>query len=250
MKQTFLLLLLVLVFAACKKIEGPGGTSAIRGQLTGQDYSFGDKEVTTISFSSCATLEHGDYWLLNSTDSSKLYYIYYQNPSWISSADPQLQGRIGIAVSFNYSDSNIEIAQRTLDSINQQNDLPFELSLTQDILTVTSKFSGEVVDADDYTTPFSVDISNQGSPNMLGDTFGRADERVYIIYGDNTYSANSVRTDEEGKFSFEGLQTGTYTIYAISEDTIQNGKFNRISKTIEITEKKQIVDGGVFNVFY
>jgi len=250
MKQTFLLLLLVLVIAACKKIEGPGGTSAIRGQLTGQDYSFGDKEITTVSFTSGATIEHGDYWLLNSTDNSKLYYIYYTNPTWISSADPQLQGRIGIAVSFNYSDSNIEIAQRTLDSINQQNDLPFELSLTQDILTVTSKLSGEVVDADDYTTPFSVDISNQGSPNMLGDTFGRAGERVYIIYGDNTYSANSVRTDEEGKFSFEGLQTGTYTIYAISEDTIQNGKFNRISKTIEITEKKQIVDGGVFNVFY
>jgi hypothetical protein len=250
MKQSILLLLLIVVFASCKKIEGPGGTSAIRGKLVGQDFSFGDKEVTTISFSSGATLEHGDYWLLNSTDSSKLYYIYYQNPSWISSADPQLQGRIGIAVSFNYSDSNLELAQRTLDSINQQNDLPFVLSLTQDILTVTSKFSGEVVDADDYTTPFSVDVSNQGTPNMMGDSFGRAGERVYIIYGDNTYSANSVRTDEEGKFSFEGLQIGTYTIYALSEDTIQNGKFNRISKTVEITEKKQIVDGGIFNVFY
>jgi hypothetical protein len=93
-------------------------------------------------------------------------------------------------------------------------------------------------------------VTNQGTPNLMEDSFGRAGERVCIIYGDNTYSANSVRTDEEGKFSFEGLQIGTYTIYALSEDTIQNGKFNRISKTVEITEKKQIVDGGIFNVFY
>jgi hypothetical protein len=250
MKQICILLSLVTLIAACKKIEGPGGTSSIRGELIGQDFSFGDKEVTTISFSSCATLEHGDYWLLNSTDSSKLYYIYYTNPTWISSADPQLEGRIGIPVSFNYSDSNLEIAQRTMDSLNEQGNLPFVLSLSQDILTVTSKYSGEVVDADDYTTPFTVDVSNQGTPNTLGNSFGRAGERLYIIYGQNAYASNSARTDENGRFSFEGLQIGSYTVYALSEDTLQNGKFNRISKTIQITEKKQIVEGGEFNVYY
>jgi hypothetical protein len=119
MRQTFLLLSLLVIITSCKKIEGPGGTSAIRGKLSGQDYSFGEKEITTVSFTTGATIEHGDYWLLNSTDNSKLYYIYYTNPSWISSADPQLQGRTGIAVSFNYSDSNLEVAQRTLDSIQQ-----------------------------------------------------------------------------------------------------------------------------------
>jgi hypothetical protein len=250
MRQTFLLLSLLIIITSCKKIEGPGGTSSIRGKLSGQDYSFGEKEITTVSFTTGATIEHGDYWLLNSTDNSKLYYIYYTNPSWISSADPQLQGRTGIAVSFNYSDSNLEVAQRTLDSIQQLSGLPFSLSLSQDILTITSNTTGEVVDADDYSTPFTVDVSNQGSPNIIGDSFGRAGERVYIIYGQNEYSSNSARTDENGLFSFEGLQKGTYTIYSLSEDTLQNGKFNRVSKTIQITDKKQIVDAGDLHVYY
>jgi hypothetical protein len=250
MRQTFLLLSLLVIITSCKKIEGPGGTSSIRGKLSGQDYSFGEKEITTVSFTTGATIEHGDYWLLNSTDNSKLYYIYYTNPSWISSADPQLQGRTGIAVSFNYSDSNLEVAQRTLDSIQQLSGLPFSLSLSQDILTITSNTTGEVVDADDYSTPFTVDVSNQGSPNIIGDSFGRAGERVYIIYGQNEYSSNSARTDENGLFSFEGLQKGTYTIYSLSEDTLQNGKFNRVSKTIQITDKKQIVDAGDLHVYY
>jgi hypothetical protein len=250
MRQIFLLLSLLIIITSCKKIEGPGGTSSIRGKLSGQDYSFGEKEITTVSFTTGATIEHGDYWLLNSTDNSKLYYIYYTNPSWISSADPQLQGRTGIAVSFNYSDSNLEVAQRTLDSIQQLSGLPFSLSLSQDILTITSNTTGEVVDADDYSTPFTVDVSNQGSPNIIGDSFGRAGERVYIIYGQNEYSSNSARTDENGLFSFEGLQKGTYTIYSLSEDTLQNGKFNRVSKTIQITDKKQIVDAGDLHVYY
>jgi hypothetical protein len=250
MRQTFLLLSLLVIITSCKKIEGPGGTSSIRGKLSGQDYSFGEKEITTVSFTTGATIEHGDYWLLNSTDNSKLYYIYYTNPSWISSADPQLQGRTGIAVSFNYSDSNLEVAQRTLDSIQQLSGLPFSLSLSQDILTIRSNTTGEVVDADDYSTPFTVDVSNQGSPNIIGDSFGRAGERVYIIYGQNEYSSNSARTDENGLFSFEGLQKGTYTIYSLSEDTLQNGKFNRVSKTIQITDKKQIVDAGDLHVYY
>lgn len=250
MRQSFIIFSLLILITSCKKIEGPGGTSAIRGQLNGQDFSFGDKEITTISFTSGATIQHGDYWLLNSIDSSKLYYIYYTNPTWISSADPQLQGRIGVPVSFNYSDSNLEIAQRTLDSLQQLNGLPFSLSLTQDILTVTSNNNGEVVDANDYSTPFTVDVSNQGTPNTLGNSFGRGGERVYVIYGQNTFSNNSVRTDENGFFSFEGLQNGTYTIYALSEDTLQNGKFNRVSKTVQITDKQQIIDSGTFNVFF
>ena len=250
MRQTFILLCLIILISSCKKIEGPGGTSSIRGKLSGQDYSFGDKEITTISFTTGATVEHGDYWLLNSTDSSKLYYIYYTNPTWISSADPQLQGRIGVPVSFNYSDSNLEIAQRTLDSLQQLSGLPFSLSLTQDILTITSNANGEVVDADDYSTPFTVDVSNQGSPGVVGNSFGRGGERVYIIYGQNEYSSNSVRTDENGLFSFEGLQKGNYTIYALSEDTLQNGKFNRVSKSIQITDKKQIIDAGDLHVYY
>jgi hypothetical protein len=48
MRQTFLLLSLLIIITSCKKIEGSGGTSSIRGKLSGQDYSFGEKEITTV----------------------------------------------------------------------------------------------------------------------------------------------------------------------------------------------------------
>ena len=117
MKNLFFLILLTISIISCKKIEGPGGTSAIRGTVKGSSYKAGKHEVLQIICTAGAELEHGDYWLLNTGDPTKQYYIYYTNPSWISNADPQLQGRIGIMVSFNYSDSNTDIANNTLTAI-------------------------------------------------------------------------------------------------------------------------------------
>ena len=65
--------------SACKKIEGPGGTSAIRGQVIGSTSEAGESEITQVICTAGIELEHGDYWLLNTSDPNKLYYVYYDN---------------------------------------------------------------------------------------------------------------------------------------------------------------------------
>ena len=44
-------------------------------------------------------------------------------------------------------------------------------------------------------------------------------ETVYIIYGDGTEVANTVKTSYDGSFKFNYLRKGTYKIFVLSEDS-------------------------------
>ena len=44
-------------------------------------------------------------------------------------------------------------------------------------------------------------------------------ETVYIIYGDGTEVANTVKTSYDGTFKFNYLRKGTYKIFVLSEDS-------------------------------
>ncbi len=250
MKKLILAIALFTVLISCKKVEGPGGTSTIRGTVYGQNYTEGENEVTQIIFTNGSLLEHGDYFILNSTNSLNYYYVYYTNPTWVSDADPHLTGRIGIPVSFNYSDANTIIAEKTYQALSALNTVIFNMQLQQDILILTDLKTGEVPDADDVSSPFLVDVSNQGKNPILGQSFGRADERVYIVYGKSEFASESVRTDDSGRFAFEGLQKGTYKVYVISEDTLQIGSSFKVEKEVQINDSKQIVETGDYSIFY
>ena len=77
-----------------------------------------------------------------------------------------------------------------------------------------------------------------------------AEERVYIIYGSNEYAAKDIRTNEDGNYSFEGLQKGQYTIYVLSKDPINNDLMSRESIQVNITENKSIVQAETMNIIY
>lgn len=71
---------------------------------------------------------------------------------------------------------------------------------------------------------------------------------VYLVYGDNIGFDDRARTDYNGRYKFEFLREGEYTVYAYSQDTI-NGPINNgeildlpIIQKVEITEKKQTVE--------
>jgi hypothetical protein len=250
MKPVILVITLLLGFVSCNKIEGPGGTSAIRGTVKGSSFSAGRQEVTQVTCTAGIELEHGDYWILNTGDPSKQYYIYYSNPSWISNADPQLQGRIGIMVSFNYSDSNAEIAAQTQAAIAATAGTPFSSFVTNDIITLTDNSYIDVPDPDNGTTSFGIDVAMQGKAEESTNGISMANERVYIIYGDNEFAANDVRTDEAGRFSFEGLQKGNYRIYVLSKDPLNEGIYYRVQQEVSISAAKEIVETPLFNILY
>ena len=170
--------------SACKKIEGPGGTSAIRGQVVGSTSEEGESEITQVICTAGIELEHGDYWLLNTSDPNKLYYVYYDNPTWISASDPQLQGRIGIMVSFNYSDSNIEIAEKTRLALLAVGGANYNITLSSDILTITDLGQVNVPDADNGTTNFAIDVANNGEPGSASINTHPSQMNAFILFMD------------------------------------------------------------------
>jgi hypothetical protein len=238
-----------LLFTNCEKVAGPGGTSAIRGNVVGLKNNFGESEVIDITVKYGLDVEHGDYFLINGPGNNSRYYIWYNNPTWVSNGDPNLVGRTGIKVDFNYSDSNADIAIHTAAAMNAAMNADFSIEVNGDILTLTAIQHIDLVDADNGTTNFNVDVANQGKDDHYGTEIAIADEHVYLIYGDGTNFNESARTGANGEFTFEGLQVGTYKVYALTQDTI-TGEKTPIYKTIEISEKASINELGTFSIRY
>ena len=253
-KASILFIGVAIIFlqAACvKKNVGPGGTSGISGSVTGQDFKQGKNEIQHITFTSGAQLEHGDYFLLNDLTSGVNFYIYFKNPNWISSANPNLEGRTGLEVVFNYSDSNVDIAQAVKTKLESVGVLSANLSLQQDILTLSWKSRKNVVDLDNGTTNFAVDVSTQGEADFLQTgAINIAEKRVYLCYGDNSYASQDVRTNQLGEFLFTDLQKGTYKVYVISMSPPYEEMHKEVGETVVISEDKSIVNAGVLEIFY
>lgn len=81
--------------------------------------------------------------------------------------------------------------------------------------------------------------------NAAGDTVGQyyaMDQDVFIIYGESSATYNDkFATSFDGSYVFNNLTLGTYTLFAYSKcDTCLSGQ-EIFSKTVEITEKKQLI---------
>ena len=96
-----------------------------------------------------------------------------------------------------------------------------------------------------------VHVTRYNSTFIVVDTmFDGADEDVFIIYGDDISFSERTRTNPEGKFEFKYLREGDYRIYVYSEgnrDTFPSGSYP-VYKDVEITDKKQTVDAGTFEI--
>ena len=105
----------------------------------------------------------------------------------------------------------------------------------------------EITDADNGTTNFNVDVTNQGKADVNGAELAMTDEKVYLIYGDGTVFNDIARTGADGTFTFEGLQIGKYKVYALTKDAT-TGEMVPVYKEIEITEKATINEIGVLSI--
>jgi len=250
----------IFLFTSCKKVEGPGGTSAITGNLagvtSGGSGSDPEQEVTTVVCVHAdgiggSILDNSDYFLLHTPNNGTTYYVWYENTNWLGQ-DPGLSGRTGIKVTYSNSESSTTIATSTAAAIAALASADFTVSVSNDIVTLTNTAVGEVIDADDVNTPFVIDVSNQGKGATTGGsgTSGPiADERVFLIYGEEDYYSESVRTDADGNYQFKGLTEGTYTVYAFSIDAL-SPTLETVQVEVEatITEKKQVVTAPVLSI--
>lgn len=244
----------ILTNSCVKKNIGPGtgGKAAITGTVAGQDFNSGEYEIQQIIFTPGSEIEHGDYFLLNKVKNANNYYVYFKNPNWVSQADPGIQGRIGIEIVFNYSDSNIEIAAAVKNALaNLGNSINFNMSLDQDILNLVYKQRVDIPDPDNGTTNFALDVVNQGSADELSPTvISQAEKRVYLCYGDNEFPDEETRTNHEGEFIFNNLRPGKYKVYVIGMMLGLDQQPVEVAKEVEIIEKESTVNTGQLNIYY
>jgi hypothetical protein len=52
---------------------------------------------------------------------------------------------------------------------------------------------------------------------LIQDTFPAMDERIYLIYGDEGVPGTDQRTSFDGRYRFDQLHPGHYTVYAYSD---------------------------------
>jgi hypothetical protein len=79
------------------------------------------------------------------------------------------------------------------------------------------------------------------------------DEKVYIIYGDETGVGDNADTGPDGNYEFKFLRKGKYKIFVISDDSVHATPFyvpdTVFTKEVEITDKKQTVNAGTFTIY-
>ena len=115
----------------------------------------------------------------------------------------------------------------------------FDVELLNDILRITTIKAGDTPDADKITSPFEINIEQQGKDRRMYEQLDAIDEKVYIIYGENGQYNDVVRTGAEGKFEFTNLTKGNYEVYVFSEDTITDA-LNMVQINTEISSNKSI----------
>ena len=77
-------------------------------------------------------------------------------------------------------------------------------------------------------------------------TYYAPEEEVFIVYGDAPVHGDDMETHLDGRFRFDYLRKGTYTIYTYSKDSTgtEVSGVVPVSTTVEITSKRQEIDLG------
>lgn len=87
-----------------------------------------------------------------------------------------------------------------------------------------------------------------GAGNLLTE-YDAPKEDVYLIYGgEDTVFDDDVETSYDGNFRFDYLEIGTYQVFVYEKcNTCPSGK-SIVINTVEITEKKSIIDMGTIEI--
>ncbi len=81
---------------------------------------------------------------------------------------------------------------------------------------------------------------------VVGEPYPAQDVDVYIIYGSDEIYGDRFKTGYDGKYEFNYLQEGKYTVYVMSKDSSDiNKRLTKelipVFKEVEITDKNQVV---------
>lgn len=90
-------------------------------------------------------------------------------------------------------------------------------------------------------------VKDYNQEGELKDIYYPGEYSVYIIYGDNAFYDDEVKTHFDGSFVFDYLYPGMYTVYAYSKCRTCPGERDTVSRTV-IIESDELVELGEIEV--
>lgn len=233
MKAFFYLLLIscsTVLISACKKVEGPGGSSAITGVLSAELYNTAGTKI-------------GEYPKAN----EDVYIIYGEGNTIYSDKvtssydgsfkfDYLEKGKYSIYV---YEDcetcpdgKQVKLISSEITKNKSTVDLG-TIAMKKIKNTGTSKIVGNIWV-----------MNYDGSGTFLNEGIG-PDVEVYIIYGTgNMTYTDKVNTSYDGTFEFPDLGQDHYTIYAYSDCLTCASGTQAVTVEVDVTAENSTVDVG------
>ena len=223
---TYLMILAVLAFS-CSKEEGEGGNSVITGKVMVEVYN--------------NTFTH----LLDSyyKPDADVYIVYGDDETYSDRYSTNWDG----SYRFEYlRKGDYKVFVYSVDTTG--NSMPFTAPVMIDVnvpgnnetVVVDDLVMLDRCDYDDGTSTITgwvwVEDWNAERTRIL-DKYVGADEDVFIVFGDDPFYFDNVKTYHDGTFQFNNLVKGTYTVYALSDPTTR--QLIPVSKTITIDQDFQ-----------
>lgn len=227
-------LLLIIITVSCTQDEGFGGTSHIKGELI---YRYYNEDFTVFQGEEPAKSE--DVFLMFKDDKSI-------GDDVETSYSGNFQFNYLWPGSYKLYYLSDDTTKQSFDSKEIAVDITLEKGQTLDLGKLyaykglkwnrgTSKIKGRIM---------VINYKNSSSyPNLeIKDITPAQEQEVYIIYNNEDFYSDRIRTQGDGTYVFPNLLIGTYTVFAYSEDVITISTANFVKKIeFEITEKNQVV---------
>ncbi len=201
--QISFLTLSIALFSSCKKIEGPGGSSAITGVLTTNLYNNSDSLIDTYpkanedlfiiygegktGYSDKITTSYDGSFKFDYLEKGKYTIYYYED---CASCPEGKQAKI-IATEITKNKTTTDLGSLGVKKISNKG---------------TATLNGKIL------------VDNYNNSGVYVNSGIGADIDVYIIYGtSNLNYCDRIKSNYDGTFSFPNLANGTYTVYAYSK---------------------------------
>ena len=233
MKKYGILILFIAILFSCNKEEGPGGFSTISGTLIVQEvnkYNQVIKAYPATGKDVYITYGDGDYFD-DDLETSNNGYFEFTN---LTAGDYTIWYYTDDTTS--YTGDNKTFSSKKV-SIGKKEDKSLGTLYTisaRDVDDGTSSISGKV-----YELNYKYSSSGVYTNEDICSTLPATECEVYIVYEDDDFYFDRIRTHLDGSFAFNNLIKGDYRIYVYSNN-INGGRYS--SNSDNVIETSEIED--------
>ena len=241
MKYYVYTFVLLVALASCKKEEGFGGQTTIKGKITeriyDESFKIWQREVPATKEDVFLVMGNDSYFGEKlETGNDGTFEVKYLQPGDYSIYYYSEDSATGV------SGNKISFVKKFSISRGQKN-----VDLGTLVKYSTIKYNKGRITIKGIVVEKAYDETYK----TLQYEETAADEDLYLVVGDGTTFSDRIRTSSDGTFEIKNLQLGTFSVYVYSEDTLSKipGKKVTQTRSFTLTSKDTLVDLGYITKF-